>query len=98
MMKKTQQDSAATSKTSKQKSNTIRRRQTQRTKKQIGIALLKRRNGTHLTEMQKSMGWQSHSVRSFLATTAKTVPDFTLISEKPNGKRRRYRLKPAKEA
>ena len=97
-MKKTQQTSAATSKTSQQKSSTTRQRQTPRTKKQIGISLLKRRNGTHLVEMEKAMGWQSHSVRSFLATTAKIIPDLRLVSEKRNGRPRRYRLLPVQEA
>ena len=97
-MKKTQQASAATSKTSQQKPGTTRRRQTPRTKKQIAIALLKRRHGTHLAEMEKAMGWQSHSVRSFLTTTSRTIPDFKLASEKHSGKPRRYRLLPVQEA
>ncbi len=37
-----------------------------KTKKQIAIALLERPRGASLSEMQRAMGWQAHSVRAAL--------------------------------
>ena len=68
-----------------------------RSKKDRCIALLKRPRGATLTEMQKVMGWQIRSLRGFLATSAKKVEGFTLESEKPEGKVRRYRLVSVKD-
>lgn len=69
----------------------------ERTKKQIAIALLKRSKGASLAEIQKAMGWQAHSVRGFLASNAKTVQGYKLISDKPDGMLRRYHLVPIEE-
>ena len=66
-------------------------------KKDRCIALLKRPRGATLTEMQKVMGWQIRSLRGFLATSAKKVEGFTLESEKPEGKVRRYHLVSVKD-
>ena len=62
------------------------------TKKQIGLELLKRSQGASLAEMQKAMDWKTHSVRGFLAGTAKKEQGFILRSEKSDSQLRRYRL------
>jgi hypothetical protein len=62
------------------------------TKKEIATALLRRPKGATLTEMQRAMGWQAHSVRGFLATTVKKMPGVTLVSEKAQNELRRYRI------
>ncbi len=72
-----------------------RQRRRQQTKKQIGVALLERPKGASIAEMQKAMGWQAHSVRGFLAGTAKKLPELMLTSEKPGKGQRRYRLLPS---
>ena len=53
-----------------------------RTKKQIALSLLERSEGASIADMQDAMGWQSHSVRGFLAGTVRKMPGVTLISEK----------------
>jgi hypothetical protein len=65
-----------------------------KTKKQVAMALLERRKGASITELQKAMGWQAHSVRGFLSGTIKRTPDVTLLSEKVNDGPRRYRIEP----
>ena len=72
----------------------MRQRRHQQTKKQIAVALLGRSKGASIAEMQKAMGWQAHSVRGFLAGTARKLLGQTLLSEKPNKGQRRYRLVP----
>ncbi|MHA1560318.1 MAG: DUF3489 domain-containing protein [Alphaproteobacteria bacterium] len=81
----------------KEKASASRRRQPQRTKKQIALALLRRSKGASLAEMQDAMGWQAHSVRGFLAGTVRKVPGVILLSEKTNGGPRRYRVETAGE-
>ena len=76
---------------------TPRRRQRQRTKKQIALTLLERSKGASIAEMQKSMGWQAHSVRGFLAATVKKMPGVILTSEKAVGRPRRYHIEAAGE-
>ncbi len=68
-----------------------------KTKKQIAIALLERPKGASIAEMQRAMGWQEHSVRGFLAATVKKMPGVTLLSEKAEDGRRRYRIEAAGE-
>jgi hypothetical protein len=74
-----------------------RGRQRQRTKKQIALALLERSKGASIAEMQKSMGWQAHSVRGFLAGAVRKMPGVTLISEKAENGSRRYRIEATAE-
>ncbi len=74
------------------KTETARATRRPRTKKQIGIALLERPKGASIAEMQRTMGWQGHSVRGFLAATVKKMQGVTLISEKPENGPRRYRV------
>jgi predicted ArsR family transcriptional regulator len=74
-----------------------RGRQRHRTKKQIALTLLERSKGASIAEMQKSMGWQAHSVRGFLAATVKKMPGVILTSEKAVGRPRRYHIEAAGE-
>ena len=74
-----------------------RRCQRQRTKTQIALTLLERSKGASIAEMQKSMGWQAHSVRGFLAATVKKMPGVALTSEKAVGRPRRYHIEAAGE-
>ena len=57
------------------------------------LALLRRSNGTTLTEMMKVTEWQAHSVRGFLSGTVKKRMGLKLLSEQAEGKERRYRIK-----
>jgi hypothetical protein len=91
MSKKPHQPSKAPA-TSEAKVATPRRRQRPQTKKQIGLSLLKRSKGASIAEMQNAMGWQSHSVRGFLAGTIKKMPGVILVSEKAETGPRRYRV------
>jgi len=72
-----------------------RRHQHPQTKKQIALSLLERSKGASIAEMQNAMGWQAHSVRSFLAGTVKKMPGVILVSEKPESGPRRYRVEAA---
>ncbi len=74
-----------------------RKRQRQRTKKQIALSLLERPKGASISEMQGAMGWQAHSVRGFLAGTVRKMPGVNLISEKTKTEPRRYRIEAAGE-
>jgi hypothetical protein len=62
------------------------------TKQQICVALLSRPEGAAIEELQAVTGWQQHSVRGFLAGAVKKKLGLTLLSEKPDGERRRYRI------
>ncbi len=94
-MSKKPHQSSKTPATSEAKVATPRRRQRPQTKKQIGLSLLQRSKGASIAEMQNAMGWQSHSVRGFLAGTVKKMPGMTLVSEKPGSGPRRYRVETA---
>ena len=56
------------------------------------IASLGRADGATLTELTKVSGWQSHSVRGFLAGALKRK-GLVVTSSKEDGKDRRYSLK-----
>jgi hypothetical protein len=61
-------------------------------KQQICLALLSRPEGASMEELQKSTGWQPHSVRGFLAGAVKRKLGLALTSEKAEGQPRRYRI------
>jgi hypothetical protein len=61
-------------------------------KKASCISLLESANGATISDLQKATGWQPHSIRGFLAGTAKKLPGATLSSTKDPNKPRRYRL------
>lgn len=61
-------------------------------KQQACLALLSRPEGASIVELQKSTGWQAHSVRGFLAGAVKCKLGLALTSEKAEGQPRRYRI------
>ena len=50
------------------------------TKTEKIIQLLKRSSGTTIAELQKTTGWQAHSVRGFLSGTLKKRMELNVIS------------------
>jgi len=57
------------------------------------IALLKNKRGVTIPEMMEVTGWQSHSVRGFLAGSLRKRHGLEVTSEKRSGEERRYRLR-----
>jgi hypothetical protein len=57
------------------------------------LTLLSRGNGATLAEIMTATGWQAHSVRGFLSGTVKKRIGLELLSEREEGKDRRYRVK-----
>jgi hypothetical protein len=55
------------------------------------VAMLQRKNGATLSEIMKSMDWQKHTVRGFMAGAMKKA-GFTVESFKPEGGERTYRI------
>jgi len=55
------------------------------------VAMLQRKNGATLSEIVKTMGWQKHTVRGFMAGAMKKA-GFTIESFKPDGGERTYRI------
>jgi hypothetical protein len=62
------------------------------TKAELIVTLLHRSCGTSIAEIMKATGWQAHSVRGFVAATVKKQMGLSLVSERPDGKDRRYRI------
>jgi hypothetical protein len=56
------------------------------------LALLTRPNGATIEDLQSATGWQTHSIRGFLAGAVKKKLGLTLVSSKANGEVRRYRV------
>ena len=55
------------------------------------VEMLRRKNGATLSEIMKTMGWQKHTVRGFMAGAMKKA-GFTIESFKPDGGERTYRI------
>jgi hypothetical protein len=62
------------------------------TKQERMLTLLSRPEGASIAEMMQATDWQQHSVRGFLAGTAKKKLGFSLTSSKPDDGVRRYRI------
>ena len=62
------------------------------TKSECIIQLLKRPSGETMAGLQKSTGWQPHSIRGFLSGTLKKQMGLNVISEKVGDGERRYRI------
>ncbi len=62
----------------------------QRSKCDQVLALLRRKQGASLEEMQKATGWQPHSVRGFLSATVRKRLGLKLQSSKTKSAERRY--------
>lgn len=56
------------------------------------ITLLKRSGGASIADLIKVTGWQAHSLRGFLSATIKRRMGLSLVSERLDGKARRYRI------
>lgn len=56
------------------------------------LALLTRPNGATIEDLQLATGWQTHSVRGFLAGAVKKKLGLTLVSSKAGGEVRCYRV------
>jgi hypothetical protein len=63
-----------------------------KTKSALIVGLLKRKSGASLEELQRSSGWQAHSVRGFLSGTLKKRMGLRVISAVTDMGVRRYRL------
>jgi len=57
------------------------------------VAMLQRKNGATLAEIMKTMGWQRHTVRGFMAGAMKKA-GYEVESFKPEGGERTYRINP----
>jgi len=55
------------------------------------VAMLQRKGGTTISEIMKTMSWQRHTVRGFMAGAMKKA-GYTVESFKPEGGERSYRL------
>jgi hypothetical protein len=55
------------------------------------VAMLQRKNGATLAEIMKTMGWQQHTVRGFMAGAMKKA-GHAVESFKPDGGERTYRI------
>ena len=76
---------------------TIKRHQTDGSKQDRVIALLRRREGATLAALVKATGWKPHSIRGFLAGTVRKKLKLPLVSEKVQGVRT-YRIGAGKTA
>ena len=56
------------------------------------LDLLRRKQGASLMELQKTSGWQAHSLRGFLAGTVKKRLGLKLSSDKSKEGERRYSI------
>ena len=62
-------------------------------KTSAALALLKSKHGATIPELMEVTGWQSHSVRCFLAGALRTRHGLEPVSEKQDGELRRYRAR-----
>lgn len=62
------------------------------TKQDQLLALLSRPQGASLADLMAVSAWQQHSVRGFLAGTVKKKLGLVLVSSKPEGEARCYRI------
>ena len=62
------------------------------TKQNACLRLLARTDGATIEDLKSATGWQTHSIRGFLAGTVKKKLGLTLVSSKAGGDLRRYRV------
>ena len=75
------------------KRKTSRARPQKKTTKAATILILLRRpQGATIAQLVKATGWQAHSIRGFLSATIKTKMRLKIVSERQEGKARRYRV------
>ena len=66
-----------------------------KSKSDLIIARLRRKNGASINDLADAAGWQAHSVRGFLSGTIKKKLGLALVSEKQADGTLRYYLKDA---
>ena len=66
--------------------------QSGKTKQQRMINMLRRREGATLAQLGKAFGWQPHSVRGALSGSLKKKLKLKVVSERPEGGERVYRI------
>jgi hypothetical protein len=66
--------------------------QVPRTKKQTVLALLTRRQGASIADIQRKTNWQPHSVRSFLSATVRKKLGLNVTNSLNKNNVRRYRI------
>ena len=81
---------AKATKTARTKTSTANK-----TKKDVILGLLRRKNGASIGDLEMASGWQAHSVRGFLTGTVKKKLGLNLIVEQRDGGGRRYFLRDA---
>ncbi len=74
------------------KRKTTRSRPQKTTKAATILILLRRPQGATIAQLVKATGWQAHSIRGFLSATIKTKMRLKIVSERQEGKARRYRV------
>ena len=83
------------SRSKKTGSGTTPATQPPKTKAGACLALLRRKEGATIEQLQKVTGWQSHSVRGFLSGKVKKMDGAVLTSDKPADGMRRYHVQSA---
>ncbi|MFN3629060.1 MAG: DUF3489 domain-containing protein [Casimicrobiaceae bacterium] len=68
------------------------RRTRAHSKQALVIAMLRRPEGATIRQIVEVTGWQAHTVRGTLAGALKTKLGLTIVSEKPQGGERVYRI------
>ncbi len=76
----------AKAKTARKKSANAR----DKSKKELVLAMLRRKNGACVSELTKATGWQTHSVRGFLSGIVKKKLGLDLITERQESGVLRY--------
>lgn len=64
----------------------------QSSKTETLVALLKRKQGVSIAEMMSATGWQSHSIRGFMAGASKKKLGQPVTSTKSKSGERRYHI------
>ena len=67
-----------------------------KSKKELVLAMLRRKNGACMDDLTKATSWQAHSVRGFLSGTVKKQLGLNLITERQESGVLRYFLRTSK--
>jgi hypothetical protein len=63
-----------------------------KTKQQRMIDMLRRREGATVAQLGRAFGWQPHTVRGALSGSLKKKLGLKIVSERPEGSARIYRI------
>lgn len=64
------------------------------TKAETLLRLLRSKRGASVEQLRQAVGWQSHSIHGFLSGTVRKRMGLTLVSDRGNDGRLRYRVEP----